>query len=87
MTDNILSFFKIDYDNHSLKRIWYYNLYEYQIGKCFYLKNENDYNNNDYKDKICFIIRNNDEKNIGVSIFEETEKENNIDNLNEIMFY
>ena len=87
MKDNILNFFKIDYNNLSLKRIWYYNLNEYQIGKCFYLKNENDSNDNDYKDKICFIIRNKDEKNFGLSIFEETEKDNNIDILNEIIFY
>ena len=87
LKDNILNFFKIDYNNLSLKRIWYYNLNEYQIGKCFYLKNENDSNDNDYKDKICFIIRNKDEKNFGLSIFEETEKDNNIDILNEIIFY
>ena len=85
--ENILCFLKIDFNNLSLKRIWYYNLYEYQLGKCFYIKDEDENKNKNYKDKICFIIKNNNEENIGLTIFEETEKKNNIDNLNEIVFY
>jgi hypothetical protein len=79
LVDNSLNFFIID-KLMKLQRIWYYNLYEYHIGKCFYIKKEN---NN--KSQTFMIVKNNNEEIVGYSIFEE--EDNNEENINEILFY